>query len=147
LPDFLSTLLTTQAYFTLLGHHHPNSTLRFARPSAQKTIARILNVHDELLGALHNVIPFAEYDQQLAMASHRAPARMPLHTRWHSVDVVPGNPSVISPRRGSLATVVRQNRRSLNLSRSEEAESIILRCAPQVVASVAALFKTYVGFI
>jgi hypothetical protein len=142
------TLLTVQAYFTLLGHHHPNSTLRCARPSAQKTLANMLDVHDELLGALYRVIPFAEYDQQVAMASHRPPAaRVPLHTRWHSVDIVSGHPSVISPNRGSLATAVRQNRRSLNLSRSEEAESIVLRCAPQVVASVAALFKTYVGFV
>ena len=143
---FIGTLLTIQAYFTLLGHHHPNSTMRFARPSAQKTIAKMLNVHDELLGALYRMIPFAEYDQQLAISSHRAPARRPLHTRWHSVDVVSGHPSVISPKRGSLATVVRQNRRSLNLSRSEEAESIVLRCAPRVVASVTALFMTYVGF-
>jgi hypothetical protein len=145
--DFIDTLLTVQAYFTLLGHHHPNSTLRCARPSAQKTIANMLDVHDELLGALYRVIPFAEYDQQVAIASHRPPARMPLHTRWHSVDIVSGHPSVISPNRGSLATAVRQNRRSLNLSRSEEAESIVLRCAPQVVASVAALFKTYVGSV
>jgi len=136
----------SNAYFTLLGHHHPNSNLRFARPSAQKTIAKMLNVHDDLLGALYRVIPFAEYDQQLAIASHRPPARTPLHTRWHSVDIVSGHPSLISPKCGSLATAVRQNRRSLNLSRSEEAESIVLRCAPQVVASVAALFKTYVGF-
>jgi len=107
----------------------------------------MLNVHDELLGALYRVIPFAEYDQQLAIASQRAPARRPLHTRWHSVEVVPGHTSVISPKRGSLATVVRQNRRSLNISRSEETESIVLRCAPQVVASVATLFKTYVGFV
>jgi hypothetical protein len=140
-------LLTIQAYFTLLGHHHPNSNLRFARSSAQNTIAKMLNVHDELLGALYRVIPFAEYDQQLAMASHRPPAKAPLHTRWHSVDIVSGHPSIISPKRTSLATAVRQNRRSLNLSRSEEAESIVLRCAPQVVASVAALFKTYVGSV
>jgi hypothetical protein len=107
----------------------------------------MLNIHDELLGALYRVIPFAEYDQQLAMASHRPPAKPPVHTRWHSVDIVSGHPSVISPKRGSLATAVRQSRRSLNLSRSEEAESIVLRCAPQVVASVAALFKTYVGSV
>lgn len=135
-----------QAYFTLLGHHHPSSTLRFARPSAQKTIAQMLYLHDELLGALYRVVPFAEYDQRLAIESRPAPSRKPLHTRWHSVDVVPGQASTLSPKRGTLATSVRQARRSLNLSRSEEAESVVLRCAPQVVASVASVFRTYVRY-
>lgn len=107
-------------------------------------MAKMLYLHDELLGALCQVVPFAEYDQQLAMSSHRAPSRRPLHTRWHSVDVVPGHTGTISPKRGTMAAAVRQTRRSLNLSRSEGEESIVLRCAPQVVASVAGVFKTYV---
>lgn len=136
------TLLTNQAYFTLLGHHHPTSTLRFARPAAQATIAKMLYLHDELLGALYRVVPFAEYDQQLAKSSSRP--RKPVHTRWHSVDIVPGHPGVISPKRGTLATAIRQSRRSLNLSRSDEGDNAILRCAPQVIAAVASIFKTYV---
>lgn len=140
----MTSLLTIQAYFTLLGHHHPTSTLRFARPAAQATIAKILYLHDELLGALYRVVPFAEYDQQLAKGSTRGALRKPLHTRWHSVDIVPGHPRVISPKRGALVTAVRQSRRSLNLSRSDEGESAVVRCAPQIIAAVATVFKSYV---
>lgn len=135
-------LLTRQAYFTLLGHHHPTSTLRFARPAAQATIAKILYLHDELLGALYRVVPFAEYDQQLAKGPSKP--KRPVHTRWHSVDVVPGHLSIISPKRGTLASTIRQSRRSLNLSRSDEEDSPVLRCAPQVIAAVASIFKSYV---
>jgi hypothetical protein len=60
------------------------------------------------------------------------------------VDIVPGHPGVVSPRRGTLVTAVRQSRRSLNLSRSDEGESVVLRCAPQVVAAVASVFRSYV---
>jgi hypothetical protein len=60
------------------------------------------------------------------------------------VDVVPGHASVMSPKRTTLVTAVRQSRRSLNLSRSDEGESVVLRCAPQIIAAVAAVFKTYV---
>jgi hypothetical protein len=147
LPVICDLLLTIQAYFTLLGHHHPTSTLRFARPAAQATIAKMLYIHDELLGALYRVVPFAEYDQQIAKGSHHGPARKPLHTRWHSVDIVPGHASVISPKRGTLVTAVRQSRRSLNISRSDEGESAVLRCAPQVIAAVASLFKSYVRVV
>jgi hypothetical protein len=147
LPVVCDLLLTIQAYFTLLGHHHPTSTLRFARPAAQATIAKMLYIHDELLGALYRVVPFAEYDQQIAKGSHHGPARKPLHTRWHSVDIVPGHASVISPKRGTLVTAVRQSRRSLNISRSDEGESAVLRCAPQVIAAVASLFKSYVRVV
>lgn len=104
----------------------------------------MLYLHDELLGALYRVVPFAEYDQQIARALNPVPSRKLLHTRWHSVDIVPGQSSTMSPKRGTLATSIRQTRRSLNLTRSEEGESIVLRCAPQVVASVAGLFKNYV---
>lgn len=104
----------------------------------------MLYLHDELLGALYHVVPFAEYDQKTARALNPGPSRKLLHTRWHSVDVVPGQSSTMSPKRGTLATSIRQTRRSLNLTRSEDGESIVLRCAPQVVASVAELFKNYV---
>lgn len=143
-PSFATFSLTIQAYFTLLGHHHPTSTLRFARPAAQATIAKMLYLHDELLGALYRVVPFAEYDQQIAKGSQRGPVRKPLHTRWHSVDIVPGHAGVLSPKRGTLVTAVRQSRRSLNLSRSDEGESVVVRCAPQVIAALAGVFKSYV---
>jgi hypothetical protein len=145
--SFVIVSLTIQAYFTLLGHHHPTSTLRFARPAAQATIGKMLYLHDELLGALYRVVPFAEYDQQITKGSHRGPTRKPLHARWHSVDIVPGHPGVISPKCGTLVTAVRQSRRSLNLSRSDESENVVLRCAPQVIAAVASVFQSYVRMV
>ena len=127
-----------QAYFTILSHQP--TTVSFARNSAQKNISDILHLHDDLLGDLHRIVPFAEYDQRTARAFPEVPLARS-HTRWHSVDVVPTRGS---PARSRLATV-RQGRRSLNISRSSEQEHLMLRCSPQIVAAVANTFLSHVG--
>lgn len=128
---------TLQAYFTLLGHQ-PTSA-GFARASAQKNMSQILHLHDDLLGHLHRIVPFAEYDQHAAKAqTDSALARS--HTRWHSVDVVPPR---ATPIRSKLASI-RQHRRSLNISRSSGDDEVMLRCSPQIVAAVAKLFAEFV---
>lgn len=124
----------SNAYFTLLGHHM--GTTSFARTSAQKTMAELLHLHDDLLGRLHNVVPFAEYDQSVA----RQPKRIAMHTRWHSVDVVPTR----SPPQHSRLATIRQGRRSLNIGRSSEEELVALRCSPQIAAKVARVFSSVV---
>lgn len=126
-----------QAYFTILGHQ-PTPT-SFARPAAQKVVADILHLHDDILGQLHRVVPFAEYDQSTAIATKTATAAR-THNRWHSIDTVPTR---ATPPRGVLATI-RQGRRSLNLSRSTEEEQVVLRCRPQVVKAVAQVFAKHV---
>lgn len=129
--------MVLQAYFTILGNQQTSTS--FARPSAQKSIAEILHLHDDILGELHRVVPFAEYDQSLARAPE--PALTRTHARWHSVDVVPQR---ITPNRGVLATI-RQGRRSLNISRSSDEDPAILKCGPQVVDSVTKIFANHVG--
>lgn len=125
-----------QAYFTLLGHQP--SAASFARTSARKNIADILHLHDELLGDLHNAVPFAEYDQSVAKATEQT--KRSSHARWHSVDVIPAR----SAPRVSVLTTIRQGRRSLNISRSTDEEPVVLCCAPQVVADVVQVFCRYV---
>lgn len=140
----VTLLMSAQAYFTILGHH-PTLT-SFARASAQQTLTTILQLHDELLGELYRVVPFAEYDQHLAKASAPSTANpRPAHVRWHSVDVVTGQTQpYASPNRVSLAAAIHQRRRSLQLSRSSEQDAVVLRCAPQVVAAVVEVFRKYV---
>ncbi|KAK6441148.1 hypothetical protein LTR95_002619 [Oleoguttula sp. CCFEE 5521] len=133
----------SNAYFTILGHH-PTLT-GFARASAQRTSNEILQLHDDLLGDLYRVVPSTEYDQHIAKASALPEATRPGHVRWHSVDIVPGQATVHpSPKRLSLAAAMHQRRRSLQVNRSSEQEPTVLRCTPQVVASVVDVFLKYV---
>lgn len=102
-------------------------------------MSAILHLHDDILGQLHHLVPFAEYDQHTAKSFPDVPLARS-HTRWHSVDVVPTRHS---PARSRLTTV-RQGRRSLNLSRSSEQEHLALRCSPQIVAVVSKMFLSHV---
>lgn len=126
-----------QAYFIILGHQPTAAS--FARASAQKNISELVRLHDDLLGHLHKLVPFAEYDQWIAKAFPSA-AFPRSHTRWHSVDAVPSRGS---PARSRLP-VVRQSRRSLNINRSSEQDQAMLRCSPQIVAAVARMFLSHV---
>ncbi|KAK3683238.1 hypothetical protein LTR37_020413 [Vermiconidia calcicola] len=128
----------SNAYSNILGHQL--TTFHFARSSAQKNITEILRLHNELLGNLHSVVPFAEHDQRAAKAVQES-TMMRSHTRWHSVDVVP---SRSTPVRSKLASI-RNGRRSLNISRSSAEDDIIMCCSPQIVAKVARTFASYVG--
>lgn len=126
----------SQAYFTILAHQ-PTAT-SFARTSTQRTIADILHLHDDILGCLHRIVPFAEYDQTIA----RLPLPLRAHNRWHSMDAVPQR---TTPNRSTLATI-RQGRRSLNISRSSSDDAqVVLRCSPQTIAAVAKAFSDNVG--
>ena len=99
----------------------------------------MLHLHDDLLGNLHRIVPFAEYDHRTARVSVD-PTLSRSHTRWHSVDVVPTR---TTPIRSKLMTI-RQGRRSLNISRSSADEELELRCSPHIVAAVASLVSQYV---
>lgn len=111
---------------------------QYASHLANVDLAALLQTHDELLGELYRVVPFAEYDQQ----AQRMP-KSSRHFRWHSTDGATGNTLVASPRKAALSTI-REGRRSLNISRSSESEPVMAHCAPQVVAAVA---KTFLAFI
>lgn len=107
---------------------------RFAVFSAKHDLSYLLQTHDELLGDLYRVVPFAEYDQH----AQRLPTRASKHSRWHSTD----GTATVTPRRNTLSTI-REGRRSLNMSRSSETEPVT-RCAPQVIAAVASTFLQYI---
>lgn len=98
----------------------------------------IWHLHDDLLGHLHRVVPFAEYDQAAARAPEAAPPKT--HTRWHSVDVVPQRPT---PTR-TVLSAIRQGRRSLNISRSSEEDPAVLRCNPDIITAVVKVFTDHV---
>ncbi|KAF2483224.1 hypothetical protein BDY17DRAFT_250617 [Neohortaea acidophila] len=128
----------SNAYCTIIGHQ-PSPT-SFARICAQKNISAMLQLHDDLLGQLHRIVPFAECDQRMA----RMPPGLPSshsHTRWHSVDVVPSQPT---PTRSKLASI-RQARRSLNINRSVEDDHPMLRCSPFVVSVMAKAFREHMN--
>jgi len=106
---------------------------RFAVFSAKHDLSYLLQTHDELLGDLYRVVPFAEYDQH----AQRLPVRASRHLRWHSTD----GAATFTPRRNTLSTI-REGRRSLNMSRSSETEPVT-RCAPEIIAAVARTFLAY----
>lgn len=115
-----------------MGHQVPRNS--FARGSAYKPIADLLQLHDDLLGQLQRVVPFAEFDQ--AMARIPKTPRNACHTRWHSIDFIPSSATRVQP----TLTTIRQGRRSLSISRSLHHEPVVLHCSPQVISDVAATF-------
>lgn len=58
------------------------------RGSINRNLKEIVELHEELLGDLHNIVPQSEYasinDVRSAMPEWKAG-----HTRWHSLDAVP----------------------------------------------------------
>lgn len=106
----------------------------------QKTVGDILHLHDDLLGELHRVVPFSEYDQTVARAPKVFPGKT--HVRWHSAEAVL---SRVTPKKSALTTV-QESRRSLNISRSSEQEPVVLFCSPQTAAAVAQVFNKHVSF-
>lgn len=123
-----------RALYSFYGTIMSDKPEKFAVFSAKQDLCCLLQTHDELLGDLYRVVPFAEYDQ----SAQRVPVRSSRHSRWHSTD---GTASV-TPCRNTLATI-REGRRSLNMSRSSETEPVT-RCAPQVIAAVARTFLAYI---
>ncbi|KXT03020.1 hypothetical protein AC578_687 [Pseudocercospora eumusae] len=127
----------SNAYCTVLPLQH--TTTSFTRATTKRVIADILQLHDDMLGRLHHEVPFAEYDRTLAMESNVTKQTSKNHNRWHSVDGIPAH---FTPKRAVLATI-RQGRRSLNISRSDDHEETILRCSPQTIGAVAEIFANH----
>ncbi|KAF1988659.1 hypothetical protein K402DRAFT_402830 [Aulographum hederae CBS 113979] len=73
-------------YFTLLASV---ATLPVhIRISVQQTVGQILQLHEDLLGELHKVVPNAEITERSPPKS--AKRQQPRHVRWHSADIMPG---------------------------------------------------------
>jgi hypothetical protein len=127
----MMTDVTAQAYFTILVNQTTSAS--YVRHTAQKTISELLRLHNDILGELHAVVPFAEYDQSTAKTKASFSTS---HNRWHSIDVVPTR----SRSAKHMREVIRQGRRSLNIARSTEEEHPLLQCSPQIAAKVAETF-------
>jgi hypothetical protein len=58
------------------------------RASINQNLAEIAELHDEIVGELHKVVPHAEYTQSDFFHSGPLPQK-PTHVRWRSLDAVP----------------------------------------------------------
>lgn len=58
------------------------------RISIHRNLNEIVELHEELLGGLHNVVPHSEYTQDDTAQVLQTPPT-PKHHRWRSLDAVP----------------------------------------------------------
>ena len=64
------------------------------KESISRNLSEIVELHDELLGDLHRVVPHSEYTQPEYIPAP-APEKQG-HHRWRSLDAVPENPGDLS---------------------------------------------------
>lgn len=102
-----------------------------AKGALQTNLADLLQLHDEILRELHACLPWRDIQPALTPIK----ARRPRHLRYKSADAVSDH----VPLRSSLIPV-RQNRRSLNLSRSSEQDHGISQFGPQLAADISRIF-------
>ncbi|KAF2090987.1 Dbl homology domain-containing protein [Saccharata proteae CBS 121410] len=119
-------------YFTMLASAPWLSSQ--TRTFVQRNVAQIVQLHEELLGELHSVIPNSEYTQEETLPEEPPPR--PKHTRWHSVDIVPG-------RIAGLTQDRRQQRHSMDVCRLPEAPPVALTADTKVVLDVAKVFGKF----
>jgi len=62
------------------------------RASINRNLNEIVELHEELLGDLHRVVPHSEYTQPIS-AESTMPAPPNGHHRWRSLDAVPEHKS------------------------------------------------------
>ncbi|KAI0539713.1 hypothetical protein GGR58DRAFT_524113 [Xylaria digitata] len=59
------------------------------RSSINQNLTDIIELHEEILGELHRIVPDSEYTQPEYIAVKPSPAPSQEHHRWHSLDSVP----------------------------------------------------------
>ncbi|KAI1368694.1 hypothetical protein F5Y08DRAFT_226774 [Xylaria arbuscula] len=59
------------------------------RSSINQNLTDIIELHEEILGELHRVVPDSEYTQPEYIAVEQSPKPSQEHHRWHSLDSVP----------------------------------------------------------
>jgi hypothetical protein len=77
-----------KVYVTLLASI-PSLSLSL-RTSINRNLNEIVELHEELLGELHRVVPHSEYTQADHAESSLSPP-VSGHNRWRSLDAVPEN--------------------------------------------------------
>jgi hypothetical protein len=121
LPEIACVILTTwQVYITILASL---PTLPAAlRTSINRNLTDIVELHEEMLGDLHRVVPHSEYTQ-LDQPLNPPPSKPQGHHRWKSLGAVPEN-------RGSF-------------TRPQELPGMTVE--PQIAAEVARIFSRKVS--
>jgi len=95
-------------------------------------------LHDEILGDLHNVIPFSSVDS--TAAAEKAARFKPSHARWLSEDG-------LSPRRLQkyFSHTGWSRRKPLDIETTLEKESVVIPCSPNTASEVARVFARNVS--
>lgn len=65
------------------------------RSSINRNLAEIVELHEEILGEIHRVVPNSEYTQLTLPRQLKKSPRRP-HHRWKSLDSVPENPEHVT---------------------------------------------------
>lgn len=94
----------------------------------------MIQLHDEILGELHRVIPFSDHDSTTTVVK-LSPSR-PTHIRWRSDD----GTGAQRPRQAFSHTGW-SKRRSLDARVSLQQESTALQCIPAIVSEVGRVFS------
>lgn len=84
-PGYGADLL--QVYVTILASL-PSVSCGL-RSSINHNLTEIIELHEEILGDLHRIVPDSEYSQSDASFSVRPTTAAQGHRRWRSLDVVP----------------------------------------------------------
>ncbi|KAF2494069.1 hypothetical protein BU16DRAFT_528226 [Lophium mytilinum] len=106
------------------------------RMAIQQNVTQILQLHEDILGELHKVIPHAEYTHTARHASY--PVTKAKHIRFHSADVIPGR--FHETRRPSHKT-----RRSLDNGATPDHRPRGLVTDTQTAANVAKIFNKHMN--
>ncbi|KAK8163834.1 hypothetical protein IWX90DRAFT_403474 [Phyllosticta citrichinensis] len=104
------------------------------RMSIHRNVSQLVQLHEDLLGELHRIIPNSEFTQDDSVFEHRP---RPRHTRWHSIDGLPHRASGIAINR-------RSQRHSLDVCKPEEPTPLGVTADTETVAQVARLFDQLV---
>ncbi|KAK8180952.1 hypothetical protein BC567DRAFT_241687 [Phyllosticta citribraziliensis] len=105
------------------------------RMSIHRNVSQLVQLHEDLLGELHRIIPNSEFTQDDSVFEHRP---RPRHTRWHSIDGLPHRASGIAINR-------RSQRHSLDMCKPEEPTPLGVTADTETVAQVARLFDQLVS--
>ncbi|KAF2458254.1 hypothetical protein BDY21DRAFT_284534 [Lineolata rhizophorae] len=121
-------------YFTLLASSQMANTQ--SRISIRRNVAEILELHEDLLGELHKVVPNAEPSHGDSNKGPGTWARKhkSRHTRWHSADI---------PARRSSQRKNRRVRHSLDYNQHSDWHCVYLTADTHTVAEVAKVFNKF----
>jgi hypothetical protein len=122
-----------QVYFTLLATVPTMTAPR--RKSIQRAVTQIVQLHEELLAALHRVVPNSELKEDGTL--HHSRRKRSHHTRWRSAENAP-----LRPVRSALE---RRLRHSIDAGRPMQLLQSGFMINTNTVLNVAKVFDKFVG--